>query len=145
MSAEIVFFSSSSRSIRSTMVLSWPLAKLVLLFISSSVFVNFRGCVPLLAGRVALISRFPLLIGHAIDLLARLIAAHRQPARLGLLLVPVGQAIAAEAGEVHEIDVLDIASLAQMPDEPAESRRFELHFVLRIGFHGRPHTDASRR
>src|SRR4051812_15925646 len=106
--------------------------------------VNFRETVLLPGRRFALMFRLPLLVGHAIDLLARLVAADRKPARLGLFLVPVGQAIAAEAREIHEIDVLDIAPFAQMPDEAAEGGCFEFYFALLVCCHGMPHPGGSR-
>ena len=46
--------------------------------------------------------------------------------RVCRFLVPVRQAIAAEAGQVHQVDVLDIRAMAQMRDEPAEGSRLEL-------------------
>ena len=47
------------------------------------------------------------------------------PLRLGRLAIPVGQAIAAEAGEIHQVDVLHVAAFAQMFHQPAESGSFE--------------------
>src|SRR4051794_21077274 len=97
--------------------------------------VRFRERVLLLAGRFALMLRFPFLVGHPVDALACFRPAQRDAAGLRLLLVPVRKTVAAETGEIHEIDVLDIASLAQMLEEPAERCGFELGLGLRIAGH----------
>src|SRR5690606_1330755 len=73
-----------------------------------------------------LIPRPPLVIRHAVDRFARLILAHGLAGCAGCLLVPVGEAVAAEAREVHEVDVLHVGSLAQMRDQLAECSGFEL-------------------
>src|SRR5882762_8879800 len=84
-----------------------------------------------------LISRLPCLIGHAIDGLAALVLAHRRALGVRRLLQPVGQAVAAEAGEVHQIDVLDIAEGAQLFDETPDLRLFKFCSVFVVGCHDR--------
>src|SRR6185437_15798796 len=44
----------------------------------------------------------------------------------GGLLVPVREAVAAEAGKVHEVDVLHVGAVAEVLHQPPESRGFEL-------------------
>src|SRR6266850_5327800 len=53
----------------------------------------------LLWGGRALMFRLPLLIGHAVDRLAALVLADGDPLGVGLFLHPVGEAVAAEAGQ----------------------------------------------
>jgi len=43
------------------------------------------------------------------------------PLRVGGVLEPVGQAVAAEAGQIHQIDVLDVGARPQMLDQAPES------------------------
>src|SRR5690606_19373915 len=64
-------------------------------------------------------------IGHAVDDLAGPVLVEGDAGLLGRVAIPVGQTVAAEAGEVHQVDVLDVAALAQMPDQPAERRRLQ--------------------
>jgi hypothetical protein len=68
----------------------------------------------------------PLGIGHAVDDLARLVLVERDARLVGRVAIPVGQAVAAEAGEVHQVDVLHVGALAQMLDERAEGGRLEV-------------------
>ena len=57
--------------------------------------------------------------------------------RLRRVAVPVGQAVAAEAGEVHQVDVLDVGAFAQVVDKPPERRRLEVALLLFAEFgHG---------
>jgi hypothetical protein len=59
-----------------------------------------------------LMGSLPGLVGHAVDGFAALVLAHRQALGIGLVLEPIGQAVAAEAREIHQIDILDIAARA---------------------------------
>src|SRR5262245_61395491 len=74
----------------------------------------------------ALVLRLPGLVGHAVDRLAALVLAERYPLRVSGVLEPIGEAIAAEAGEIHQIDVLDVGPRLQMLDQAPEGRRLEL-------------------
>src|SRR5215203_1494272 len=80
----------------------------------------------LFRARLALVTRLPVVVGHAVDVLAALIPRQRHTARVGRVLEPVREAVAAEAGEVHEVEVLHVGSRPQMLDQPAEGRRLEL-------------------
>src|SRR5262245_57252120 len=60
-------------------------------------FLEFRL---LFRRRILLMLGFPLLERLAVDDLAALVLAHRYSLRVGRLLHPVGQAVAAEAGEI---------------------------------------------
>src|SRR5436190_5076597 len=84
-----------------------------------------EGCLLLGAGFL-LIFRPPLVVGHAIDDLARFGIGEREAAVLGFGAIPFRQAVTAEAGQVHQIDVLHIGPLAQMLHEPAEGCSLEL-------------------
>ena len=53
----------------------------------------------------------------AAQVLSQLVA----PARETGIADPVGEAIAAEAGEPHQLDVLRVVSMAQVTDQPPES------------------------
>jgi hypothetical protein len=59
------------------------------------------------------------------------------PRSAAALAVPVGQAVAAEAGEVHQIQVLHLGALAQVPHQVPEGvgRGGVVEFV-RIRGHG---------
>ncbi|KAL1837472.1 hypothetical protein VTJ49DRAFT_3752 [Mycothermus thermophilus] len=71
----------------------------------------------LLRGRLALEARLPFGKRHALDELARRLLVELALARF---LDPVGEAVAAEAGQPHQVDVLGIAARAQMARQPAE-------------------------
>src|SRR5581483_12521155 len=51
---------------------------------------------------------------------------HLEALGLGGFLVPVAEAVAAEASKVHQVEVLHVGALAQMLDQPAEGGGFEL-------------------
>src|SRR6218665_1672216 len=73
-----------------------------------------------LLGRRLGLALLPFGIVHAVDRAARFFAADRL-ARLGRsLLDPVGEAVAAEAGQAHQVDILRILPMPQMGDQPAE-------------------------
>src|SRR6185369_6287392 len=76
----------------------------------------------LLGARLLLVLGLPVLVGHAVDDLARALLGKLQALGVGRLLVPVGEAVAAEAGQIHQVDVLHLAAPAQMLHELAESR-----------------------
>ncbi len=80
----------------------------------------------LILGGLFLMLGLPFLVRHAVDRLSALVLAHRHAVRIGRILHPVGQAVAAEAGEVHEIDVLHVGARAQVLEQPAERGRLEL-------------------
>src|SRR5262245_9263957 len=75
----------------------------------------------LLRARLLLVLRLPVPVRHAVDNLARLVLAQPLPLLLGGFLIPVGEAVAAEAGEVHQVDVLHVGAFAQVRDELAVS------------------------
>src|SRR5215207_8720545 len=80
----------------------------------------------LLRRRLGLVAGFPVLVGHTVDELAALVLRERDAARVGRVLEPVREAVAAEAREVHEVDVLHVGAGIEVLDEPAEGRGFEL-------------------
>src|SRR6185437_5384154 len=79
----------------------------------------------LLRARLLLMLLAPLVVGHAVNDLARLRVGKLDTALPGGLAVPSRQAIAAEPGQIHQVDILHIGALAQMRDEGAERRGFE--------------------
>src|SRR5262249_32609455 len=89
---------------------------------------------PLGAG-LALILRFPGLVGHAVDSLAAVVLAHGHALRVGRLLEPIGKAVAAETGEVHQVVVLQVGPFAKMPDKAPEGGGFELGSVFVVDGH----------
>ncbi len=64
-------------------------------------------------------------MGFAVDALARGLAIQLQATRGGRFAVPVGQAVAAEAGVDHEVDVLHVAARRKMGQQAAERGGFE--------------------
>src|SRR3954447_10169879 len=91
----------------------------------------------LLRGRFfLLVLRLPLLIGHAVDLLAALVLSERNALSVGRFLHPVAEAIAAEAREIHQVDVLHLGARAQMLDEAAEHRGVEFGLGFFVESHG---------
>src|SRR5262245_61036229 len=147
MSPAMTFFSSSSLSIRSTRLLSCPWAKLVFVSMAGPVLlvlVSWFESRFLRRACFALIFRLPLGIGHAIDMGARVLAGDSEALGPGGLLIPVGQAIAAEAGQIHQVDVLDIGASAQMLHKTAEHRGFKLGLGLLVDHHEPPFINASR-
>src|SRR5690606_37425859 len=79
---------------------------------------------------LALVAGLPLGEGHAVDGLAGLFLVHFEPGLERGLAVPVGQAVAAEAGQDHQVDVLDVgARLVEVPQQPAERGRLQFHRV----------------
>ena len=80
--------------------------------------------------------RLPLLIGHAVDRLAALVLADGDPFGVGLFLHPVGQAVAAEAGQIHQIDVLDVGPGAQVADQAPENGGFQFRSGFVVDRHG---------
>src|SRR5215204_3287082 len=145
MSPASAAFSSSRRSMRSMKALSWSAATdsvATIGFLSSMTpplfprFVRWlrrardgrarQARLELCGGRLALVTRLPVVVGHAVDVLAALVLRQRHAARVGRVLEPVREAVAAEAGEVHEVEVLHVGSRPQMLDQPAEGRRLEL-------------------
>src|SRR5580704_10761922 len=188
MSSASAFFSSSSRSTRSTKALSWSLAKRWAVCSSlaaaaavaigysshcrlrevskaqtlrssrdaarpqhytenrarraaSVLWACFFECRLLIGGRFLLMLGAPFVVGHAVDDLAALVLGHRQALGVGRVLHPVGQAVAAEAGQIHQVDVLHVGAAAKMLDQAAIHRGFEFRagFFIgsRLGSHGR--------
>src|SRR5665213_1950478 len=84
-----------------------------------------------------LVGRFPGLVGHTVDGLAALILAQRRALGIGLLLEPVGEAVAAEARQIHQVDVLDIAARAQMFDQTPKNGGFKFRSGFVVDGHGR--------
>src|SRR5580700_502279 len=181
MSSAIAFFSSSSRSTRSTKALSWSLAKRWAVCSSlaaaaavaigysshcrlrevskaqtlrssrdaarpqhytenrarcaaSVLLACFFECRLLIGGRFVLMLGAPFVVGHAVDDLAAFVLGHRQAFGVGRVLHPVGQAVAAEAGQIHQVDVLHVGAGAQVLDQPAVDGGFKLGLV--VGSHG---------
>src|SRR5579862_2687770 len=62
--------------------------------------------------RLFLIFLFPVVIGHAVDDLARRRIGERHAALFRRLAIPARKAITAEASKIHEIEVLHIGALA---------------------------------
>src|SRR5690348_1996732 len=79
----------------------------------------------LCAGGLSLIFRFPLFVRHAVDRFATLVLGHGNALRVGGVLHPVGQAVAAEARKVHEVDILHVSATAQMLNEAPQNGGFE--------------------
>src|SRR5215218_9255020 len=142
MSPAIPAFSSSRRSMRSIKLLSWSAATDSVLKAASSMagplsvlvrvarvgswtpgsvaglrFLEGRELRP---GRLVLVARLPGVVRHAVDVLAALVLGERDAARVGGLLQPVRQAVAAEPGEVHQVDVLHVRACPQVLDEAPE-------------------------
>ena len=76
---------------------------------------------------------FPFGLGHAVDRLARLVAAE---GAFGGFADPIGQAVAAEAGQAHQVDVLGVGAHPKMLDEAVERRCGEV--VIDLGHGGAP-------
>src|SRR5439155_3436470 len=93
---------------------------------ASAVLVGGGELVELLARRLGLVARFPALIRHAVDDLARLLVGEVEPALLGGGAIPFRQAVAAEACKVHQVDVLHVGALAEMLHQAAKGRRLQL-------------------
>src|SRR5262249_52092059 len=72
-----------------------------------------------------LVLGLPLLERLAVDDLAALVLGHRHALLVRRLLHPVGEAIAAEAGEIHQVDVLHVGTAAQVLDQAAIDGGFE--------------------
>src|SRR5665213_531447 len=126
MSLESALRSSSSRSMRSTKLLSRSPAIPPTSGIGGSMLVLLGGEAGLLIGaRLPLVLAAPFVVRHAVDDLARLRVAELDALFPGGGAVPFRQAIAAEPGEVHQVDVLHVGTLAQVLDEGAERRGFE--------------------
>ena len=79
-----------------------------------------------LRARLGLVRGDPVGVGHAVDDLARRVLAEGDAALGGRLLVPAGEAVAAEAGEVHQVDVLHVGPGAQVVAQRAEGGGLEL-------------------
>src|SRR3546814_1791734 len=76
-------------------------------------------CRQLFLRRLALVLRLPLRERLAVDRLARFVPRHHQAAGLHRLAVPVGEAVAAEAGADHQVDVR------------SEEQPYELQSIMR--------------
>src|SRR5690606_25761918 len=86
---------------------------------------------------LALVLRLPLRERLAVDGFAGLVPVHLKAARLRRLAIPVGQTVAAEAGEDHQVDVLHVrALLQQVFTQATEDRRFDLDGVVVGVVHG---------
>nr|BFE94280.1 hypothetical protein GCM10020185_48160 [Pseudomonas brassicacearum subsp. brassicacearum] len=77
-----------------------------------------------------LVLGFPLGVRHSVDHFAGVVEADLDLAFIGGGLVPLGQAVAAEAGEVHQVDVLHILAAVQVGNQPTESGGFEFEALL---------------
>src|SRR5699024_2467652 len=61
-----------------------------------------------------LVLRFPVAIGHAVDMFAGAVIVDVHAAQAGFRAVPFGQAVAAETGQIHQVDILYISALLQV-------------------------------
>src|SRR5262249_19878389 len=100
----------------------------------------------LLGRRLFLIFRAPLRGRHAVDARAGLVLVQRDALVRRGVLVPIAEAVAAEAAMDHEIDVLNIRALTKMLDQAGERRRLQLDLQLGInrGHESAPIIRASR-
>src|SRR5436190_2103657 len=98
----------------------------------------------LCGARVGLVLGLPVLVGHAVDDLAGALLGELQAPGVGRLLVPVGEAVAAEAGQIHHVDVLRVAAPAQMLHQLAEGCRLELGHELIVDLGHGPFSIRSR-
>ena len=73
--------------------------------------------------------------GNRFALLERLTQEILDLAFVGGGLVPLGQAVAAEAREVHQVDVLHVLAAVQVGDQPAKGGGFKFQALL-IGHGG---------
>jgi hypothetical protein len=92
------------------------------------------------------VARLPFAVGHAVDDLPRLLLRHLDAGRAGRVAIPVGEAVAAEAGEIHQVDVLHVGARAKVREERAERRRLEVALLvgIEIGHGGLLHTAPVR-
>src|SRR5262245_41825618 len=77
-----------------------------------------------------LVPGLPVLEGHAVDHLAGPLLAELEATGAGRLLVPVGEAVAAEAGQVHQVDGLHVAARARVLPQLSGSCRLPLGHQL---------------
>src|SRR5262249_14398888 len=85
----------------------------------------------LLRRRFLLMLGLPLRERLAVDALAGLILCHRLSALFGSLAIPVGEAVATEAGQDHQVDVLHVGARGiQMLQQAAE--RCGIEFVVGV-------------
>src|SRR5262245_61807414 len=94
--------------------------------------------------RFLLVLRTPFVVRHAVDDLAALVLAHRHAFFVGGVLHPVGEAIAAEAGEIHQVDILHVGACPQVLDQAAIDGGFEFQLGLLVGCHIRPSSEDCR-
>src|ERR1700761_3310304 len=88
----------------------------------------------LVARGLFLVLGLPLVVGHAVDDLARCGIGDLDALLARLLAIPAREAIATEASQVHQVDVLHVGALLQVRDQAAESGGFE--FGLGLVVHG---------
>ena len=70
--------------------------------------------------------------GLAVDMFAGGMFFHRHAAFDGRVAIPVGQAVAAEAGADHQVDVLHVAARSQVGHQVPE--RGSVEFGLEIAY-----------
>src|SRR4051812_21841642 len=97
---------------------------------------NLLHGIELLRRGRALVFRLPGLVGHAVNGFPALVLAQGDALRVGGVLEPVGQAVAAEACEIHQVDVLDVRPRLQMIDQAPESGCLELRSGFVVDCHG---------
>src|SRR5690606_14139022 len=74
----------------------------------------------LVVARLFLMLGLPLLVRHAVDDFARIVLTERLACLASRFLIPVRQAVAAEAGEIHQVYVLDVCALPHVLHELAK-------------------------
>ena len=77
----------------------------------------------------------PLVVGHAVDDFAALLLAHRDALGVGCVFHPVGETVAAKAGQIHQIDVLHVSARTQVLDQAAVDGGFEFRAGILIDSH----------
>jgi len=95
---------------------------------------SLRECSKLFRSRFLLVLGFPVCEWLAIDACACFHLAHCEAALGSRFAIPVGHAVAAEAGEDHEVYILHIGPLLiEMRQQAAESGGFEFAVRSRHG------------
>src|SRR3546814_10369353 len=109
-----------------------PLLRLARRVFRSGIGFSFGKRRLLFGAGFLLVLGFPLGVRHAVNHFAGIIEADLDLAFIGSCLVPLGQAVAAEAGEVHQVDVLHILAAVQMGR--SEEHTSELQSLMRISY-----------
>src|SRR5690606_8774054 len=65
----------------------------------------------------------------AIDPLAGLFIIHLQSSRVGLCRIPLGEAVATEAGQIHEVDILHLLVLVEVFEQTPKRSCFKFDLI----------------